>query len=106
MRQHDNGSCDGIESLTEGQRHELLANNVRRDVLAELHGIDQPIPLSDLAKAVLDGQQRGQRRHVSSVEIELHHLHLPKLAQHGLIDYDASNREVRENHVKTNTLEA
>lgn len=103
--QHDqNGSHSRVESLTETQRHEVLANSARRCVLEELERTDPPMPLSDLAKAVLDEGTDHQR--VSSVEIELHHMHLPKLDQHGLLDYDGSEKEVVECYLDTLTLSA
>lgn len=115
-----NGDSDGTpagpsllqRALEEQNRQQLL------DVLGDpicrrvLHGLDadeERVTLSELAERVVNTTVRGaasvevesQDVDISATErvaIRLHHVHLPKLADHGLLEYDR-----RENTVQTGT---
>lgn len=67
----------------------LLAAPPRRAVLEALVRADGRLTLTRLVSTLADAD--GDER---TVEIELHHSHLPKLDEAGLVDYDAAAGEV------------
>lgn len=77
-----------------------LLNDQRRYYLSEiLSEQDPPIDLSRLAAAVASretGTDSGERpaETTDEIAIGLHHLHLPKLADADVIDYDAETNTV------------
>ena len=77
----------------------LLADRRRRQVLGYLraHG-DGAVSVDELAAAIADGTSSSGEGHEDAVHrtaIELHHAHLPKLADADLVDYDAADAAVR-----------
>lgn len=75
---------------------DLLSNRCRRDVLSYLQRTDDDVV--ELAELV----ERVQRRDVDratdeddAIRIALHHVHLPELADGGLIDYETERKTVR-----------
>lgn len=67
---------------------DVLSDGDRRYVLHYLHRYSNRADLDDLIEFVLDmapDRGPGDRNHVA---MSLHHNHLPKLAHHGLIEYD------------------
>lgn len=92
-----------MEHLSESKRHQLLSAERRRMVLDALATRDAPVELVDVARAVAlrendDGELDEET--VDSAKISLHHVHLPKLASGGVIDYDAERNcvESSPNH--------
>ncbi|MFC6729481.1 hypothetical protein ACFQDG_12585 [Natronoarchaeum mannanilyticum] len=67
---------------------ECLAEKRRRDVVAALRGRGAA-SLRELADSIADPNDRTER-----VELELHHRHLPKLADAGLAEYDPDDRTI------------
>jgi len=86
----------GTIDLTAQQRHELLRPERRRVAIRVLDGRRPPISLDAVAAAVAaaEGTDCRDDEAVSRVGISLHHRHLPKLAEHGLIDYDAESNQI------------
>lgn len=88
------------DSLTETERHRLLAAERRRvaiDVLAERSA---PVELTALATAIAareDGVDPSDDAAVERVELTLHHSHLPKLDSFGVVDYDPDSCLVTRN---------
>lgn len=78
---------------------DLCCDSHRRIVLEDLVDHRQPTSLSELSTSILK-----QDRHTSPVEADpatvtrietsLHHVHLPKLAASGLVEYDSERRVV------------
>lgn len=76
---------------------ELLANPHRRTVLALLAGHDRTLTVRDLTTTIL---RRNHDRSITDVpeaefdrvRTSLHHVHLPKLADSGLIEYDRDRK--------------
>lgn len=67
---------------------ELLCDPMRREVLAFLVSeFDGPIRLDDLASELAEDGHRTER-----YMTELYHVHLPKLAAVGLVEFDADRR--------------
>jgi len=83
--------------LSEGQRARMLAAERRRTALAVLAGRTGPVDLEDLAAEIAarerertgsDGDSPGR------VATTLHHVHLPQIADLGIIDYDPDANRV------------
>ncbi|PSP87176.1 hypothetical protein BRC87_12180 [Halobacteriales archaeon QS_4_66_20] len=81
--------------------HDLLSHPLRHQVLLELPNHDNPVQLPALADSIRSSEIPGAAtRHddtadSDAVRIELHHIHLPKLAAAGWIEYDFENKTVR-----------
>ena len=105
MTSPDNGDRIQRQQLQESERHELLADDVRREALSVLQRVDGTVTLMDIAHTVwATTAVRDDQPDIESVQIRLHHAHLPKLESYGLITYDASRKEVVENHVDGDVL--
>ena len=75
---------------------ELLADRRRRHILHCL--TDQPdgvAEFADLVDAVVDHGPETDAGDRKTVRTELYHVHLPKLAEAGVIDYDTRSGAVR-----------
>ena len=78
--------------LPPGQRHWVLASKRRRDTLDVLKEESQPLALPELAAAIArlernTGQLDDETvRHLAT---ELHHIHLPMMADCGIVSYAA-----------------
>ena len=75
---------------------ELLADRRRRHILHCL--IDQPdgvAEFTDLVDAVVDHEPETDAGDRETVRTRLYHVHLPKLAEAGVIDYDTRSETVR-----------
>jgi len=77
--------------LTPDERYRLLANDLRRDALAVLEHRSGRVELSEVAAAVAartDGVDATAADGETRVETALHHIHLPKLDDFGVVEYD------------------
>lgn len=79
---------------------DVLTDRRRRRVLACLRERDAPMALADLARDVAARASNASPADVSvdrarRVRIDLYHVHLPKLADAGLVAFDADERTVR-----------
>lgn len=79
--------------LSASERYHVLAEERRRIVCNVLAEEEAPISVRRLAADVAD-RENDQSTTTRSVEISLHHVHLPKLASAGIVDYDADVRRV------------
>ena len=92
-------NTDTATSTADGPSHDLaslvLPHRLRRRVVAALSNRTAPVPLADLATALESGEGSGppDRRH-RDLRTELHHVHLPKLADAGVLDYDPGTTTV------------
>lgn len=76
----------------------LLAHHQRRDLLAYLS--EEAAPTATVEECVghlveQEAERTGKRPGHEQVETALHHSHVPKLVDAGIVDYDARNREIR-----------
>lgn len=88
----------GVETLTDGEYHRLMAAERRRMTVAALDEATPPVDLEDLAAAVAERDPEVDattRTAVSRIAAELHHVHLPKMDALGLIDYTPNSNRVR-----------
>ncbi len=77
-----------------------LANQRRRLVVSVLDQDSQPVTLSDLAKRVAARTDEtptagGTDAAVERIRTSLHHVHLPKLVEAGIVDYDIEQQLVK-----------
>ncbi len=76
---------------------ELLADWRRRELLARLIRSPTQTTIDQLIEhlAERETEARNERPARDSIEIKLLHVHLPKLAEAGIVEYDERSRQVR-----------
>lgn len=99
--------------LTADECLELLADERRRLTLDVLAGRTSPVDLADLAPAIVARQDGidattatapGGDGPTHRVAVALHHHHLPRLDEAGLVRYDPAERTVAPTDVTTGRL--
>ncbi|MFC3957076.1 DUF7344 domain-containing protein [Halovivax cerinus] len=83
--------------LPPSDRHDLLASERRRLTIDVLEECQRTVDLEDIAAAVAartGTDAESSAEDATRIAIELHHVHLPKLADAGVIEYDPSIRLV------------
>jgi len=83
--------------MTESGRHRVRSSERRRAALEVLRDETAPVDLDELAPAVAARETDSKSLDESFVErvrISLHHAHLPKMADFGVVDYDAQRRRI------------
>jgi DNA-binding transcriptional ArsR family regulator len=73
---------------------EVFSHPCRRRALRYLSDRTEPVGLSELADGITESASGTSERTADDVELVLHHVHLPKLADAGLVDYSANSGEV------------
>ncbi|MGQ3413224.1 DUF7344 domain-containing protein [Natrinema sp. LN54] len=84
---------DAPSDLSLDDIYHLLQTKRRRDVLRYLRAADGPVRLRELAEQVAAWEQETTVEQLNSSErqrvyISLYQSHLPKLDNHGIVDYD------------------
>lgn len=76
--------------LSEDEYYRLLSDERRRTVLRALTDVERPIAVGELAREVAERETDGGASvsAVRGVETDLHHVHLPMLDDHGIVEYD------------------
>ena len=83
--------------VSEDEYHELLAAEERRLTLEILSGQPTSTPLAVLARRVtkrMAAIESPEPSQVEKIATTLHHIHLPKMAEHGVIRYNPTSRLV------------
>lgn len=91
------------ESASSSTPFELLANERRRHTLQYVHQRTGAVGLDELATQIVDWEQEdttevghmNHEDHHERVVVSLYHAHLPKLADAGVLDYDADRGTVQ-----------
>lgn len=86
--------------LTESERHRLLAADRRRVVLDVIESRSSAIDLETLAIEVAMQENETEsvsQKTVRRVKTLLHHTHLPKMSEWGVLEYDPDTRQVVTN---------
>ena len=86
----------GDRGTTKGQLtllYRVLADHRRRALLQCLRDTEDPVSVSTLVVALAHFDDQASDETVET-EIGLHHIHLPTLAETGIIDYDQSTQQV------------
>ena len=95
----DDPGRDGVPDLNEVLT--LLSDRYRRHALACLDGLPEPVALEDLTDQVAGREFQQPPDKVSmlkrtEIATALHHTHLPKLEDAGVISYDSDDGEVTD----------
>lgn len=85
--------------LTESERHRLLAHEDRRAALAVLSRRATPMSLAELAARIAESDETAASE--DDLTARLHHRHLPRMADLGVVDYDPSSNRVEACRVPT-----
>lgn len=88
---------ENTAGLTATECYELLADDQRRAAIEVLADRQSPVELSDLAAAVAAREAPPEgvdTELVDRVEVRLHHAHLPKLADFGVLEYEPETHVV------------
>lgn len=70
-----------------------LSDGARRRIVRILHGSSGAVSVQNLADQLADATSANPSD-AESIRIRLHHVHLPKLADHGLVSWDERERTV------------
>ena len=79
------------DSGTSERIYKILSHPTRRVLLHVLRGIETPTTIETVANEVAQTEKTRQ------LEVALHHSHLPKMADAGVIDYDPETGTIRTN---------
>lgn len=97
----DADRIDELIEFAEGSWKELnalLGADRRRHVVSVLLSANGSLPFEELAEGVVARERSeggaADEEHLESVRTSLHHLHLPKLGEVGVLDYDSGSRLV------------
>ncbi|WP_266074822.1 DUF7344 domain-containing protein [Haladaptatus caseinilyticus] len=73
-----------------GGAYDLLKHPHRRAVIAQLEGRESSTTISKLCDELLVTEYNGEatERDRRRIELELYHIHLPMLADHGVVEFD------------------
>ncbi|WP_312908275.1 DUF7344 domain-containing protein [Natronosalvus caseinilyticus] len=98
-----------VEEVSVDEILELLSHQRRRAVLDFLLTHDRPLTLNDLRNEVVEEEQNTDiteipSQQVKQTHISLHHVHIPKLEDKGVVNYDP-NRNIVEPTEKLTQLE-
>lgn len=87
----EEGYSSQQEQISLDDVHRLLASERRRLILSYLiTRPNEPVPRDDLIDVVVENEypDPGPATHRVRVESDVHHVHLPNLADAGVLDYD------------------
>lgn len=71
----------------------ILSHSYRREVLSALHEREsRPSTLEELSQHIATVHENA---HIEQVKLSLHHVHLPKLREFGVIEYDEQSKTIR-----------
>ena len=85
-------------SLSMNAMLEILAHHHRREILRVLVGsADDSATVDELTNRIarVEAERTGLQPGHDQIEMEFHHVHLPKLTDAGLVEYDARSTAVR-----------
>lgn len=86
-----------VADLTETEQHGLLSAERRRLVLTILTEQTTPIELANLAAEIAAREESSDatsEETLHRIQVTLHHTHLPKMDDLGVIDYNANSRRI------------
>ncbi|MFA9501151.1 hypothetical protein ACERIM_00035 [Natrinema sp. H-ect1] len=98
-----------VEETSVDELLKLISHQRRRAILDLLFTHDRPLTITDLRNEVVEKEQDAEiteipSERVKQVQISLHHVHIPKLEEKGVVNYD-SNRKIVEPTEKLSQLE-
>ena len=91
------GRSGRIEQPTDSNIHRVLSSDRRRVLLDVLAEPNAPVRVEDLATAVARRDpvvDAGEADAVARVATSLHHVHLPLMADVGVLEYDPETKRI------------
>lgn len=87
-------------TLTQDTVYDLLSNKRRRFVISKLRSADGAVSVSELSEAVAAWEngveiQELTDKQIKRVYVSLYQIHVPKLDEAGLVDYDKESGQVQ-----------
>lgn len=85
--------------LPESERHSLLSSKRRRTVIDILEEQTAELHLADLVSAVVkqeDELDAEDSETIMHVKVTLHHTHLPKMDELGVLTYDSNSKLITQ----------
>lgn len=73
---------------------DLLCDSSRRDAMRYLLARQHEVSLDELSAGIASRQNPPSQQRLARVSIDLHHVHLPKLADAGVLRYDSESETV------------
>lgn len=93
MGMHQDGvGCDSEEEHS--QYLEALAHRRRREALAALQEQGESMTLVELSHHLMDAFRGPNQNEAKRLQLTLHHRHLPKLDDAGLVEFDPDEKTV------------
>lgn len=82
--------------MDEAEYYDLLTNGRRRACIAHLLSTDGAVSVSDLVDSVAAAEADGDvgQQHRKSIYVSLRQTHLPRLAEHDVVDFDTDRNVV------------
>ncbi|AEH37150.1 DUF7344 domain-containing protein [Halopiger xanaduensis] len=98
-----------VEDISVDVIFELISHQRRHAILDLLLTYDQSLTITDLRNEIVEKEEDTEITEISSeqvkqVHISLHHVHIPKLEEKGIVNYD-SDRSIVEPTEKLSQLE-
>lgn len=92
-------STNESDTLTQDTAYDLLSNARRRLVISHLRGAEGPVSVSDLSERIAAWEndipaEELSDQQIKRVYVSLYQIHIPKLDEFGLVDYDKDSGEV------------
>ena len=84
----------GENSVDTDVLYSVLAAPERRTVLRELTANGPSRTISELVEGITESTDEYPEADGNTLRVALHHQHLPRMAEAGVIDYDTENGEV------------
>lgn len=87
-------------TLTQDTVYDLLSNKRRRFVISKLRSADGAVSVSELSEAVAAWENGVEideltDKQIKRVYVSLYQIHVPKLDESGLVEYDKDSGQVR-----------
>ncbi|WP_266074820.1 DUF7344 domain-containing protein [Haladaptatus caseinilyticus] len=98
MMSQTNDRNFGEVTSNQERPYDLFGHPYRRTILALLDDREMPVSMSELVDELIVAEYGGEitARDKENVEISLYHVHLPKLADFGVINFDYEHGHVTE----------
>jgi len=83
--------------LTDAERHRLLGDQRRQELLDALTHLDDQTNIETLARTLAEhnpDQDADDAETMRRLKVSLHHQHLPMMDSFGVLDYDPDTKEV------------
>jgi len=93
-------SSNESDTLTQDTAYDLLSNARRRLVISHLRGAEGSVSVSELSERIAAWEndvpaEELTDQQIKRVYVSLYQIHIPKLDEFGLVDYDKDRGEVK-----------